>query len=280
MKLSIITINLNNLEGLTKTIDSVLGQSFTDYEFIIIDGASTDGSVDLIKEKSKLSLKIFWVSERDSGVFNAMNKGIRRSRGDYLLFLNSGDFLVNNNVLSDVFSKPRTDDLLLGQLRVTSEGKQIWLLCPQNNYTLDYFYRGSIAHQASFIRRDLFQRFGLYREDLKFMGDWEFSLRAIVLNECSVMPLKIVIADYNVQGMSSSLENRQKMIEEKERVYVDLHLSRIIPDYYQRDEWSRNNKAVEWASHKLWLRQMMEAFYKGATWIHRIKESVKKEELE
>ncbi|MDR2910496.1 MAG: glycosyltransferase [Bacteroidales bacterium] len=95
MKLSIITINLNNVAGLQKTIESVVKQTFTDYEYIVIDGGSTDGSADIIKQHAN---KItYWVSEPDKGIYNAMNKGIRVAKGEYCLFLNSGDWLINSN---------------------------------------------------------------------------------------------------------------------------------------------------------------------------------------
>ena len=95
-KLSIITINLNNAEGLRKTIPSVISQTYCDFEYIVIDGGSTDGSVDVIKKYAdKLS---YWVSEPDAGIYNAMNKGIRKAGGEYCQFLNSGDWLVAPDV--------------------------------------------------------------------------------------------------------------------------------------------------------------------------------------
>ena len=95
MKLSVITINLNDAEGLQKTLRSVWErQSFTDFEHIVIDGASTDGSVEVIKKYAdKLA---YWVSEPDKGIYSAMNKGIVRARGEYLLFINSGDWLADD----------------------------------------------------------------------------------------------------------------------------------------------------------------------------------------
>ena len=107
--LSIITVNLNNKEGLHKTLISVFNQEYNDYEYIVIDGGSKDNSKEILIEFSKATLKDFkWISEPDSGIFEAMNKGIRLATGEYLLFLNSGDFLVNNNVLDDVFGKTYT----------------------------------------------------------------------------------------------------------------------------------------------------------------------------
>jgi len=114
--LSIISINLNNVAGLQKTIESVWPQTFTDYEYIIIDGGSTDGSIDIIK---KYSDKItYWISEKDNGIYHAMNKGIEVAKGDYCLFLNSGDWLVDKKILENVFSNNHSEDILYGDMMV------------------------------------------------------------------------------------------------------------------------------------------------------------------
>ena len=100
MKFSIITINYNNKDGLEMTINSVLGQSFQGFEYIIIDGGSTDGSIDIIKKyESRID---YWVSEPDNGVYNAMNKGIRKATGDYINFMNSGDAYHSSSALGTV----------------------------------------------------------------------------------------------------------------------------------------------------------------------------------
>lgn len=111
-KLSIITVNLNNREGLRKTIESVICQSFSDYEYIIIDGGSTDGSKELIElYQNKVT---YWISETDKGIYNAMNKGIKTGKGDYCLFLNSGDWLVNSTVIEKEFSDSKQADIIYG----------------------------------------------------------------------------------------------------------------------------------------------------------------------
>ena len=118
MKLSIITVNLNNAGGLQKTIESVVTQTWLDFELIIVDGDSTDGSVEVIQQFNDSAIPQFhWVSEPDSGVYQAMNKGIRMAQGEYLLFLNSGDFLVDSNVLSQVFKFGFSADILFGKCR-------------------------------------------------------------------------------------------------------------------------------------------------------------------
>ena len=101
MKISIITINLNNVSGLENTLSSVRAQTFRDFEQIVVDGGSSDGSVDVIRANSDWIAQ--WISEPDSGIYNAMNKGVRMASGDYLLFLNSGDCLASPKVLENVF---------------------------------------------------------------------------------------------------------------------------------------------------------------------------------
>ena len=124
MKLSIITVNLNNRDGLQKTIDSVICQTFRDFEWIVIDGGSTDGSKELIEQYADHFA--YWVSEPDKGIYNAMNKGIKVAKGEYLQFLNSGDSLWNETTLQGVvpfFSG--TTDIFYGDVAIMKEDKCI-----------------------------------------------------------------------------------------------------------------------------------------------------------
>ena len=229
MKLSIITINRNNENGLRKTITSVLNQSWSDFEYIIVDGASTDNSVDVIKNdissvSEGLNSRIQFISEADTGVFNAMNKGIVMAKGDYLLFLNSGDFFVDNNVLSNVFCVMRETDILSCSCRVSKNGEQVFITTPPTNYTFGFFYNNSLAHQATFIKKDLFNKFGLYREDLKFMGDWEFFVRTIVIAGASTQNIDVILTDYNMEGISSIADNQDLIAKEKQSIFEDKAL--------------------------------------------------------
>jgi Glycosyltransferases involved in cell wall biogenesis len=269
MKLSIITINLNNRDGLTKTIQSVLSQSYGNFEFIIIDGESGDGSVDCIREAKRQFPSLYWISEPDSGVFNAMNKGIRLAQGDYLLFLNSGDSLVDKDVLEHVFSSDYSTDILLGIAWVTKQGDLIWRAYPKNEYTLNDFYYGSLAHQAAFIKKDMFDRFGLYREDLRFMSDWEFFLRTYIINRCTLTPLDIVICDYDAEGISSDKRNSSAIAYERQVVYKDLGLDRIIPDYSERDKWLAAHEPLLWACNQPILNKMI-------VWLYRLAQKIVK----
>lgn len=160
-KLSIITVNLNNQEGLNKTIESVIVQDFSDFEFIIIDGGSIDGSREIIEHYSdKIN---FWTSEPDSGVYQAMNKGIANAKGKYLLFLNSGDFLADQFVLKKVFSIENTADILAGKCNITKNGKVVHITNPPEEITFGYLYNKGLNHQSTFIKKSLFDKYGLYR---------------------------------------------------------------------------------------------------------------------
>ncbi len=118
MKLSIITINLNNVLGFKKTVESILSQTFTEFELIVIDGGSTRDNINIIKEYSK-NIK-YWISEPDNGIYHAMNKGIRQAMGDYCFFLNSGDYFVNGRVLEKVFAEGHNEDVIFGNILVGS----------------------------------------------------------------------------------------------------------------------------------------------------------------
>ena len=156
-KLSIITVNLNNAIGLRKTIESVVNQTFTDFEYIIIDGGSTDGSVDVIREYSE---KItYWVNEPDKGIYNAMNKGIKIAKGEYLQFLNSGDFLIDNRVLKSIFDLERNEDVLYGEA-VLGDNLEKKIKFPPSPKIIDheYFWTNTLTHQSTLIKRTLFNR--------------------------------------------------------------------------------------------------------------------------
>lgn len=263
---SIITVNYNDHIGLERTLESVRKQNFSDFEHIIVDGGSTDGSVNVITTYVNSVEKIgrnnvIWSSEKDTGAFNAMNKGIQSSHGKYLLFLNSGDYLINESVLQEVFSTKRDTDYIIGKCRVSKDNETIWIACPPQNYTLNYFFHGSMAHQASFIKKSLFDSFGFYREDLKIMSDWEFSLKTIILGHASVEPIDVLISDYNCDGMSSDSKNRAIVEEERAQVFFDLHLDHIVPDYVERDKVTSKQKAMLWAWSKGCFRQPINLIY-------------------
>lgn len=203
MKLSIITINYNNVAGLHKTLESVLQQSFQDFEYIIVDGGSTDGSTDVIlQQKYRLS---YWCSEKDSGVYHAMNKGILHAQGEYVMFLNSGDYFVNKYVLERVFPFLTGVDIAYGDLVFQwKDGRQHTAVYP-DILSLRYLMEGSLAHPSSFIKRSLFDE-SLYTESYRIVSDWEFWVKKIVIEEVSYKHLPFVISVFDTEGISSDAE--------------------------------------------------------------------------
>ena len=157
-KLSIITVNLNNAPGLQKTMQSVFAQTFSDYDYIIIDGDSTDSSKEFIeKHADKLS---YWVSETDEGIYQAMNKGIAKANGEYLLFLNSGDYFYSDESLSALFKNSNYEDIIYGNLLVNEEDGKQWILDYPAELSFGYFYRHSLPHQSTLIKTNLFKTIG------------------------------------------------------------------------------------------------------------------------
>lgn len=171
--LSIITINLNNANGLAKTIESVLPQLNGQIEYLIIDGSSHDGSIDLIHAiKEHLA---FWCTEKDKGIYTAMNKGIQQAKGDYLLFLNSGDRIKKN--LQDVLPLIGTQDVLSLAIEVEGEKERNICRLPIPHYTKMEIMLHCLPHQSTFIKKALFSKHGLYDESFKIAADLEFWLR-------------------------------------------------------------------------------------------------------
>jgi len=215
MRLSIITINYNNLVGLRKTFDSIVTQNWTDYEWIIIDGGSSDGSKEFIEEN--LGRFSYWCSEPDKGIYNAQNKGILRAVGDYLLFMNSGDSLCCKDTLKSIFSSNISEDVIYGNTLRTNQGK-IEIVRYPNPMTLGYLIYGGICHQSTFFKRSVFGD-SLYREDVKITADWMKNLD-LFLQGKTFKYINETISEYDMTGLSSV----NVQVSEAERDVVLLHL--------------------------------------------------------
>lgn len=202
MKLSIITINFNNASGLRKTAASVLTQTFTDFEYLIIDGGSTDGSREVVEEMS--SRLAYWCSEKDCGIYNAMNKGVSHAKGDYLLFLNSGDMLSDTKVLENMATALDGTDIVYGNLMFCypRPQKDFYRIYP-DELTAGFFFTDSLPHPASFIRRQLLVDMP-YDESYKIVADWIFFTRSIVIDNRSTHHIDLRIADFTVDGASAN----------------------------------------------------------------------------
>ena len=221
MKLSIITVNFNDAEGLERTIKSVISQSFKDYEFIIIDGGSTDGSVDVIKKYEKNI--DYWVSEPDGGIYQGMNKGLRQAKGDYLNFMNGGDSYHSSDVLEKIFSLNVDVDIITGahaENGLRNVGK--------DGITMLDLYKWAIDHQASFIRREVALRHP-YDEKYRIVSDWKFFIEALILDNCSFYYTDTIVVDFDMKGISSTHSELDR--KERDLVLKELLPERVLKDY-------------------------------------------------
>ncbi len=213
MKLSIITINLNNKDGLRVTLESVYSQTCKTFEHIIVDGGSNDGSVDTIRqfmtEQSTVSPDVSivqqrWISEPDTGIYNAMNKGIRMASGDYSLFVNSGDRLASIDVIEQVLPYLNNEnDIVSGELELVKSGEVVTKLFPPQTINLNYCISSGLAHPNTFIKRELFDKYGCYNEQNKIVSDWEFFLIACGLHSCKYKSIPFLVSSFEMDGISS-----------------------------------------------------------------------------
>lgn len=220
MKYSIITVNYNNKDGLKKTIESVIAQTFRDFEFIVIDGGSTDGSADVLKEYNDQIT--YWVSEPDKGIYNAMNKGIAKARGEYLNFMNSGDCFYTPDVLEKVSNYNYETDFIVGRDYHYNEKIQKGHASIQPpRTTMIHFYVATLDHQSSFIKRELFKN-SPYDESRRLVSDWIFFTEKIVREQKKVQFINDIICRREEGGLS---EQQQ----EKNRIEIDDYLHFFLP---------------------------------------------------
>ena len=260
MVLAIITINRNNAAGLEKTMQSVLSQTRTDYEYVVVDGASTDGSVAVIERLAPaFGDRLKWVSEPDKGIYNAMNKGIGMATGEYIQILNSGDSLVSPEVVDKMYAaleKAGRPSILYGNMlkdfpdgrvhRDTSfAGEEITLLG---------MYIGTLNHSPAYIRRSLFDKYGPYDESLKISSDWKWYLQAIVFGEEKPVYADIDVTLFDMTGISETNAGLTKA--ERAQVLKELVPSNVLADY---DAWvpsirmMKRIKRHPWAFKLVWF---------------------------
>ena len=226
-KLSIITINRNNASGLQTTIKSVLSQTFNDYEYIIMDGNSTDESVAVIKEFGDSIT--YWESKPDNGRYHAMNKGIKKATGTYCLFLNSGDYLCSANALRKVFDSTFDEELVYTNLiHKNRHGERIRTF--PGEITFYWMYTQYLGHASTLIKKDLFEKIGLYSEEYDIVSDWEFFLLAICKYQCSLKYMDMEMSVLVEGGISNHPATKQKVLTERE-VVLKKHFRCFYEDY-------------------------------------------------
>jgi glycosyltransferase involved in cell wall biosynthesis len=210
VKLSIITINKNNAAGLEKTCLSIVTQTYQDFEWIIIDGASKDNSAEIIKNYSNKTA--YWISEPDAGVYHAMNKGINVSTGEYLLFLNSGDYLLYPWTLQEVIDEVKNSKITdVYYSDVILSTYNIWRY--PNKISLKYLYVRNLNSQNCLIRRELFKH-RLFDESYQILADWLFFAKEIMEHNITFLHIKTKISLYDANGISS-MSSKKRVIESR-----------------------------------------------------------------
>ena len=258
--LSIITINRNNASGLMETMQSVLLQSRKDFEYIVVDGASTDGSVEEIRQlAAQFGDRMKWISEPDKGIYNAMNKGINMAEGRYVEFLNSGDILSSKDVVERMCEALKTNNfpsILYGNmLKDLPNGTILRDKCfAGQDISFLGFYVGTLNHSPAYINKDLFSKYDCYDESLKIVSDWKWYLQAIIFGGEKPVYTDIDVTLFNMNGISETNKDLDK--KERRRVLEELINPTILADY---DQWSFSIQQIKrlrrhpWAYKLVWL---------------------------
>lgn len=243
MMVSIITINYNDSVGLKRTLDSVRFQTNHDYEHIIIDGASTDGSIDIIREYQDSEENVIAVIEPDSGPFFAMNKGIDLAKGDYCIFMNSGDSFYDEYVLEKFLSEHRTKDIYTG-VACEHLGDTLYQWNPPYgiDINLKFFYGGgAISHQSSFIRTSLMKEMK-YDTKYRIAADWKFFLDALVIRKATYEHLPFFVSHYMDGGIS---RDAKKAYSERDKIFLELFTKKQMDDARRIQEWDNLKKQID-----------------------------------
>lgn len=310
MKLSIITITYNNADGLRKTIESVAAQTYRDFEHIIVDGGSTDGSLEIIEayasdmarmaggsilmgsdgdfvavdsQDSTLAngaqphevtqpaastqSSIKWISEKDKGIYDAQNKGIAMAQGEYCYFLNAGDTFCNMHVLQHMLDDAYGDIVYGNELEAeyTSQGQQIkGRVGGVKNPMFLNLYQSCMKHQASFIRRELFDRYGTYDDTMRMDADWDWFLRVIGFNDVTLEYRNVDIAYFEANGYSYTHP-------EVERQETEIILNRYMPSQLMQQDYELFSRYtyLKHADKQPLLRFCMRVIMKLAKILHK-----------
>lgn len=262
-KLTIITINCNNLGGLQRTVESVVNQTWQEFEYIVIDGGSTDGSAAFLASCSDTI--DYWVSEPDNGIYNALNKGIQKATGEYLLFLNSGDHFFSAAVLENNVHYLVNYDIIAFEIHMLGLGHDFIHKHP-DELLFSFLFEETFAHQSVVIRRTLFDTVGRYDENLKIVADWKFFIHAIASGH-TYKSVHEVLSVFYFDGISASAEGTFTRIREREKV-----LQEEFPLYYKDYKLLQKQKELLEMNRFKMLQELEKTFLgrKTASFFFRI----------
>ena len=227
MKISIITTSYNSERTLRDTMDSVLRQGYTDYEYIVVDGASKDSTVDIIREyEPRFEGRMRWVSEPDRGIYDAMNKGIAMATGDVVGLLNSDDFYTSDDILATVaheFLKSKTLDAIYGDVHYVDEHDvtKVVRYYSSRQFTRKRMLMGYMpAHPSFYVRRECYKKYGAFDTSYRVAADFENLFRLIYVNNIRTRYIAKDFVAMRMGGASSSgLQSYRCIIADHFRAY-------------------------------------------------------------
>jgi glycosyltransferase involved in cell wall biosynthesis len=207
VKISLITVSFNSGGTIKDTIESIQSQDYKDLEYIVVDGMSTDGTVEIIKSSEAMITQ--WISEPDEGIYDAMNKAIKMATGEVVGILNSDDFYSSPNILSavaNVFMDPKVDAVFGDLVFVDPDNlKKIVRKYSSANWSPEKFGRGFMpAHPTFFVRRKYYELFGLFKTDYKIAADYELLIRFLYVHQLKYKYLPINMVTMRKGGVSSN----------------------------------------------------------------------------
>ena len=227
MKVSIITISYNNLNGLKDTYKSIRSQTFRDFEWIVVDGGSSDGTKKFLEEhESEIA---WWCSEPDKGVYNAQNKGTEHAKGEYSIYMNSGDSFFSEDVLEKVFREETDADIIYGNWMLVFENGKTKLGRAPEVADMAYFYADNMCHQSMLIRTEAVKK-RPYDESFRIYADWEEWL-ALFTQGKTFERIDLTICKFLVGGISTG-DNASAQLKEERKAEIQ----RIQEKYYP-EEW-------------------------------------------
>lgn len=261
MKISVVTVCYNSVDTIEETMLSVLNQTYPDIEYIMIDGGSTDGTVEIIK---KYAARIaYWVSEPDKGIFDAMNRGISVATGNYINFMNSGDKFYANNVLEKVVKKVKDNPDFIAGIALIREKKRIpGLWTPiRKNFTMPEIVRGGICnHQACLIKKDLLNCG--YDIKHRLIADELFFVKKVALEKATYQPINLIVSNYDSSGVSSSPYVLDEIKDSRRNFYID-NIGEELFDKYNLEYNSLKNKSLRL------MRRFKRLVFRLIVWLQR-----------
>ena len=239
LKISIITVTYNRAHTIRRAIEGVLRQKYNNYEYIVIDGASSDNTTEILKEyEPKFEGRMRWISEPDKGLYDAINKGIKMATGDVVGIINSDDFFHRDDtfsVIADTFEKDKSIDVIFGQIRVIKPDS------PDINYRFEspwylrpWMFRIGLEppHPTFYARKKCFDKWGLYKMGYIISADFDLMMRFMMIHKAKYKYIRQPLLTFVASGISSESSNRLMMNKEIVRACKENNVWTCLPMVY------------------------------------------------